>query len=146
MTRARRTRWVAPLSLVVSAFAPVEDVRRHATPDLKSGDTRLLLVDLGRGQNRLGGSCLAQAYNQIGSEIPDVDAGDVRGLYEAVQTLLDQDLVLAYHDRSDGGLFTAVAEMAFAGRCGVELEIGFWAALRSPRSFARKWRGDPISR
>ena len=115
---------VAPLSLVVSAFAPVEDVRRHATPDLKSGDTRLLLVDLGRGQNRLGGSCLAQAYNQIGSEAPDVDAGDVRGLYEAVQTLLDQDLVLAYHDRSDGGLFTAVAEMAFAGRCGVELEIG----------------------
>ena len=115
---------VAPLSLVVSAFAPVEDVRRHATPDLKSGDTRLLLVDLGRGQNRLGGSCLAQVYNQIGSEAPDVDAGDVRGLYEAVQTLLDQDLVLAYHDRSDGGLFTAVAEMAFAGRCGVELEIG----------------------
>ena len=114
---------VAPLSLVVSAFAPVDDVRRHATPDLKSGDTRLLLVDLGRGQNRLGGSCLAQAYNQIGSEVPDIDAGDVRGLYEAVQTLLDQDLVLAYHDRSDGGLFTAVAEMAFAGRCGVELTI-----------------------
>ena len=114
---------VAPLSLVVSAFAPVDDVRRHATPDLKSGDTRLLLVDLGRGQNRLGGSCLAQAYNQIGSEAPDVDAGDVRGLYEAVQTLLDQDIVLAYHDRSDGGLFTAVAEMAFAGRCGVELTV-----------------------
>ena len=116
---------VAPLSLVVSAFAPVEDVRRHATPDLKrGGDTRLLLVDLGRRRNRLGGSCLAQVYNQIGSEAPDVDAGDVRGLYEAVQTLLDQDLVLAYHDRSDGGLFTAVAEMAFAGRCGVELEVG----------------------
>ena len=77
---------VAPLSLVVSAFAPVDDVRRHATPDLKSGDqTGLLLVDLGRGQNRLGGSCLAQAYNQIGSGIPDVDAGDMRGLYEAVQ-------------------------------------------------------------
>ncbi|MXX37931.1 MAG: phosphoribosylformylglycinamidine synthase, partial [Gemmatimonadetes bacterium] len=115
---------VSPLSLVVSAFAPVEDVRRHATPDLKrGGDTRLLLADLGRGRNRLGGSCLAQAYNQIGSEVPDVDAGDVRGLYEAVQNLLDQNLVLAYHDRSDGGLFTAVAEMAFAGRCGVELEI-----------------------
>ena len=115
---------VAPLSLVVSAFAPVDDVRRHATPDLKRvGDTRLLLVDLGRGQNRLGGSCLAQVYNQIGSEAPDVDAGDVRGLYEAVQTLLSQDLVLAYHDRSDGGLFAAVAEMAFAGRCGVELTI-----------------------
>ncbi len=115
---------VAPLSLVVSAFAPVEDVRRHATPDLKRGDTRLLLVDLGRGQNRLGGSCLAQVYSQMGCEAPDVEAGDVRGLYQAVQTLLDQDLVLAYHDRSDGGLFAAVAEMAFAGRCGVGLEIG----------------------
>ena len=115
---------VAPLSLVVSAFAPVADVRRHATPDLKrAGHTRLLLVDLGRGQNRLGGSCLAQAYNQIGSEAPDVKAGDVRGLYEAVQTLLAEELVLAYHDRSDGGFFAAVAEMAFAGRCGVELEI-----------------------
>ncbi len=115
---------VAPLSLVISAFAPVEDVRRHVTPDLKrGGDTRLLLVDLGRKQNRLGGSCLAQVYNQIGREPPDVEAGDLRGLYEAVQTLLEQDLVLAYHDRSDGGLFTAVAEMAFAGRCGVELEI-----------------------
>ena len=115
---------VAPLSLIVSAFAPVDDVRRHATPDLKRvGHTRLLLVDLGRGQNRLGGSCLAQVYNQIGSEAPDVDARDVRGLYEAIQTLLDQDLVLAYHDRSDGGFFTAVAEMAFAGRCGVELEV-----------------------
>lgn len=115
---------VAPLSLVVSAFAPVDDVRRHATPDLKRvGRTRLLLVDLGRGQNRLGGSCLAQVYNQIGSEAPDVDARDVRCLYEAIQTLLSQNLVLAYHDRSDGGLFTAVAEMAFAGRCGVELEV-----------------------
>ena len=114
---------VAPLSLVVSAFAPVEDVRRHVTPDLKRGHTRLLLVDLGRGRNRLGGSCLAQAYKQIGNEAPDVDAGDVRGLYEAVQILLDQELVLAYHDRSDGGLFAAVAEMAFAGRRGVELEI-----------------------
>ena len=114
---------VAPLSLVVSAFAPVEDVRRHATPDLKRGDTRLLLADLGRGQNRLGGSCLAQVHNQIGREVPDVAARDVRSLYEAVQTLLDQQLVLAYHDRSDGGLFAAVAEMAFAGRCGVELEV-----------------------
>ena len=114
---------VAPLSLVASAFAPVKDVRRHATPALKRGDTRLLLADLGRGQNRLGGSCLAQAYNQIGREVPDVAAREVRALYEAVQTLLDQQLVLAYHDRSDGGLFAAVAEMAFAGRCGVELEI-----------------------
>ena len=115
---------VAPLSLVVSAFAPVDDVRRHATPELKrGGDTKLLLVDLGRGQNRLGGSCLAQAYSQIGSEVPDVEAGDVRRLYEAVQALLAQGLVLAYHDRSDGGLFAAVAEMAFAGRCGVELAL-----------------------
>ena len=115
---------VAPLSLVVSAFAPVGDIRRAITADLKKEpDTRLLLIDLGRGQNRLGGSCLAQAHNQLGNEIPDIDAGDLRHFYDAVQDLLDQGLILAYHDRSDGGLFTAVAEMAFAGRRGVGLDI-----------------------
>ena len=86
-------------------------------------------------------------HNQIGSGTPDVDAGDVRGLYEAVQTLLDQDLVLAYHDRSDGGLFTAVAEMAFAGRCGVELTIDTLGDDSARRALLRgSGRGDPISR
>ena len=115
---------VAPLSLVVSAFAPVADIRRAATADLKQeSDSRLLLIDLGRGQNRLGGSCLAQAHNQFGDHIPDIDASDLRHFYDAIQDLLGQNLLLAYHDRSDGGLFTTVAEMAFAGRTGVDLDL-----------------------
>ena len=115
---------VAPLSLVISAFAPVEDIRRIATADLKKEpQTRLLLVDLGRGLNRLGGSCLAQTYNQIGNEVPDICASDLRSLYNAVQKLLTHDLILAYHDRSDGGLFATVAEMAFAGRSGITLDL-----------------------
>ena len=116
---------VAPLSLVISAFAPVEDIRRAVTADLKKEpDTRLLLIDLGRGRNRLGGSCLAQTYNQLGNQIPDITAQDLRHFYDAIQSLLSQNLLLAYHDRSDGGLFTTIAEMTFAGRTGVDLDIG----------------------
>lgn len=115
---------VAPLSLVISAFAGVTDVRGAVTPDLKPGpDTRLLLVDLGHGRNRLGGSTLAQVYDTLGSEAPDVAAADVRGLFAAIQTLLDTGCLLAYHDRSDGGLLVAAAEMAFAGRRGVRLDL-----------------------
>ena len=123
-TQGQAHKIVAPLSLVVSAFAPVADIRRAATPELKGGnDTRLLLVDLGQGKNRLGGSCLAQAYNQVGPDIPDVEPGALRRFFDAVQHLLTRDLILAYHDRSDGGLFTTVAEMCFAGRLGVDLDI-----------------------
>ena len=115
---------VAPMSLVVSAFAPVEDARRVATPQLiADADAPLLLIDLGRGLNRLGASCLAQVYNQTGNNGPDVDVNDLRHLYDALQELHSQQLILAYHDRSDGGLFSAVAEMAFAGRCGIDLDI-----------------------
>ncbi len=123
-SQGRDQKIVAPLSLVVSAFAPVEDARRHATPQLRDdADTTLLLVDLGGGKNRLGGSALAQTYNQIGPEAPDVEPGDLRKLFDAVQCMHAEDRILAYHDRSDGGLFAAVAEMAFAGRCGVDLDI-----------------------
>ena len=115
---------VAPLSLVISAFAPVPDIRRHATPDLKAhADSRLVLLDLGRGRNRLGGSVLAQTYNQIGDQCPDISPEDLRRLYDAVQEMLAQDLVLAYHDRADGGLFVTLAEMGFAGRRGVHVDI-----------------------
>ena len=82
-----------------------------------------MLIDLGQGQHRLGGSCLAQAYNQIGSEVPDIDAYLLRSFYEAMQHLIADDLVLAYHDRSDGGLLATVTEMALAGRCGVQLDL-----------------------
>jgi phosphoribosylformylglycinamidine synthase len=118
---------VAPVSLIVSAFAPVVDVRRTLTPELctQCGDSRLLLIDLGAGRNRLGGSCLAQVYGKVGREAPDCDdAGRVRGFFEAVARLRAEGLVLAYHDRSDGGLFVTLAEMAFAGRCGLEIELG----------------------
>lgn len=115
---------VAPMSLVISAFAPVDDARQVATPQLvKDADTELVLIDLGHGKNRLGASCLAQVYNQTCNEGPDVDAGDLRRLYDALQELHAEQLILAYHDRSDGGLFATVAEMAFAGRCGVALDI-----------------------
>ncbi len=117
---------VAPVSLIVSAFAPVVDVRRTLTPQLRvdCGDTRLVLVDLGGGRDRLGGSCLAQVYGCVGREPPDCDdAQRVRNFFAAIARLRGAELLLAYHDRSDGGLFVTLAEMAFAGRCGLEVEI-----------------------
>ena len=132
---------VAPLSLVVSAFAPVVDVRAALTPQLRTdaGDTELLLVDLGRGQNRLGGSILAQTHNALGDRCPDVDdPALLKAFFEAIQKL--RPLLLAYHDRSDGGLFTTVCEMAFAGHCGVTLSldaIAFEAAADDVDAFKR---------
>ena len=115
-------RMTAPLSLIVSAFAPVADVRRTVTPDLKPGASELLLVDLGRGRNRLGGSALAQVYNQVGAEGPDVDRpADLVAFFDAIQDLVEQDLLLAYHDRSDGGLLATLVEMAVAGRRGLSV-------------------------
>lgn len=113
---------VAPLSLIVSAFAPVRDVRRTLTPDLKPGESVLVLLDLGGGRNRLGGGALAQAWEQMGSPVPDVDDPSLLvRFFAAVQELVEREWLLAYHDRSDGGLFVTVAEMAMAGRRGVEL-------------------------
>jgi phosphoribosylformylglycinamidine synthase len=117
---------VSPVSLIVSAFAPVEDVRRTLTPQLRldRGATRLLLVDLGGGRNRLGGSCLAQVYGRIGHDAPDCDEPRrLRGFVEAMVRLRRAGLLLAYHDRSDGGLLATLAEMAFAGRCGFEVRL-----------------------
>jgi phosphoribosylformylglycinamidine synthase len=116
---------VAPLSLVVSAFAPCDDARRTLTPQLRTdGASELLLIDLGRGQNRLGGSQLAQVYGQLGSAAPDLDdPGALKAFFAAMQSLNRDGLLVAYHDRSDGGLFAAACEMAFAGRCGVTLNL-----------------------
>jgi len=115
----------APLSLVVTAFAPVSDVRATLTPQLAAqGDTRLLLLDLGAGRNRLGGSALAQVYGQVGEHAPDLDDPlQLKTAFELVQTLNDEGCLLAYHDRSDGGLFVTLAEMAFAGHCGFEVTL-----------------------
>lgn len=117
-------RQVAPLSLIVSAFAPVRDVRKTVTPDLKPGDSTLLLLDLGKGRNRLGASALAQVYNQLGDAAPDADdPAMLKAFFEAVQELVDRRLLRAYHDRSDGGLVVALAEMAFTGGRGVRAAL-----------------------
>jgi len=117
---------VAPVSLIVSAFAPVGDVRKTWTPQLRTdlGATQLLLVDLGGGANRLGGSCLAQVHGTLGATPPDLsDPGLLTGLAAALAELRAQNLVLAYHDRSDGGVFATLVEMAFAGHCGVDVKL-----------------------
>lgn len=118
----------APLSLVISAFSPVKDVRKSWTPALRCieevGETVLMFVDLSFGRKALGGSTLAQVFNQVGNECPDVhDVNILRDFFDATEQLQDAGIVLAYHDRSDGGLFTTLAEMMFAGRCGVEIML-----------------------
>lgn len=118
----------APLSLVISAFAPVNDLSSTWTPALRRpeevGETVLMYVDLANGKKAMGGSALAQVFGQIGSEAPDVrDTDMIKDFYHAVEQLHESDVVLAYHDRSDGGLFTTVVEMMFAGRCGATLAL-----------------------
>ncbi|MEZ8698930.1 phosphoribosylformylglycinamidine synthase [Vibrio lentus] len=116
----------SPLSLVITAFARVEDVRKTITPQLRTdkGNTSLVLIDLGNGKNRMGATALAQVYKQLGDKPADVDnAAQLKGFYEGVQTLVANDQVVAYHDKGDGGLFVTLAEMAFAGHCGVNADI-----------------------
>ena len=128
-----RTRWdengkteevVSPLSLIVTAFARVPDIAQTLTPllDRDEADSELILIDLGNGKNRLGGSALAQVFNATGDDAPDVDdPQQLKAFYAAIQSLNEDGLLLAYHDRSDGGLLAAAAEMAFASRCGVTI-------------------------
>jgi len=118
-------RMTSPTSLIVSAFARCEDIRLSLTPQLvQDMDTSIVLVDLGRGKDRLGASILAQTLEQVGEDCPDVDsAEDLKGFWEAMQELGGAGLLLAYHDRSDGGLLAAAAEMAFAGHVGLDLEL-----------------------
>ena len=117
----------APLSLIITGFSPVLDVRKTATPQLRTdqGDTELLLLDLGAGANRMGGSILAQVFSEFGDTAPDVDDASVlKGFFNAMQASLAQGDILAYHDRSDGGLLTTVAEMSFAGHVGIDINLG----------------------
>jgi phosphoribosylformylglycinamidine synthase len=116
----------APLSLIISAFAPVQDIRQTLTPQLRlENDSRLFLLDLGLGSNRLGGSALAQVFNQFGNKVPDVhSASDLKAFFAFIQDAMQQQLLLAYHDRSDGGLFVTLMEMAFAGHCGLSIHLG----------------------
>jgi len=131
-----KTRWeeggkakqvTAPLSLIVTAFAPCADVRRTMTPQLRrdeeKGETELILIDLGEGRNRLGGSALAQVYGKSGELPPDVEAARLKAFFGVVQHLNRAGMILAYHDRSDGGLFATVCEMSFAAHLGVSLNL-----------------------
>ncbi|MFT5758531.1 MAG: phosphoribosylformylglycinamidine synthase [Alteromonadaceae bacterium] len=116
----------SPMSLIITAFGVVEDIRKTVTPELRTdlGETRIIAIDLSKGKNRLGGSCLAQVYKQLGSETPDVDCPEtLKGFFNAMQTLVRDEKLIAYHDRSDGGLFTSVVEMAFAGHTGVDIDL-----------------------
>ena len=115
----------APGALVLSAYVTCPDINGTVTPDLKlPGKGRLLFLDLAEGRNRLGGSALAQVYGQLGDEPPDLeDAGLLGRAFEAVQTLIGERLVASGHDRSEGGLLTTILEMAFAGDCGVEVDL-----------------------
>ena len=115
----------APMSLIVSAFAPVVDARLTVTPQLQpETDASLLLLDLGRGANRLGGSALAQSCGQTGDSVPDIaDAADLKAFFVLLQEFVCAGELLAYHDRSDGGLIATLLEMAFAGRCGLEIDL-----------------------
>jgi phosphoribosylformylglycinamidine synthase len=118
----------APISLVVTAFAPTWDARKTLTPQIQMreelGDTVLILLDLGAGKNRMGASALAQVYGATDDTAPDIeDASRLKAFFEAIQTLNAEDKLLAYHDRSDGGLFVTLAEMAFAGHCGLDIDI-----------------------
>ncbi|WP_440874342.1 phosphoribosylformylglycinamidine synthase [Thalassotalea sp. PLHSN55] len=116
----------SPMSLIITAFGAVEDIRKTVTPQLRTdlGDTRIVAIDLSKGKNRLGGSCLAQVYKQLGTQTPDVDSPEIlKGFFNAMQTLVRDEKLIAYHDRSDGGLFTSIVEMAFAGHTGVDVDL-----------------------
>ncbi|WP_221800612.1 phosphoribosylformylglycinamidine synthase [Oceanobacter mangrovi] len=133
-----KTRWndngedkavTAPMSLVITGFAPVTDARKVLTPELNKDEaSELILVDLGRGQNRLGASCLAQVYQQVGDVPADLDdAEDLKAFFAVVQGLNADGKLLAYHDRADGGLFATLVEMAFASHAGLDISMDLLA-------------------
>jgi phosphoribosylformylglycinamidine synthase len=154
-----RTQWegrkvTAPVSLVVTAFATLDDVRGTLTPQLQPGDTTLVLVDLGRGRMRMGGSMLAQVLGRFGNEVPDLDEpAQLKSLVDAVNALRAQGRILAYHDRSDGGLWAAACEMAFAGRLGISLNVDILvtegdgiADSRAEYGDSKNWAGQVSER
>jgi phosphoribosylformylglycinamidine synthase len=142
----------SPVSLIVSSFAPVYDVRRSLTPQIKAdaGETAMILIDLGRGKNRLGASALSQVTQQLGNETPDVDsAEDLKAFFGAIQQLNADGKLLAYHDRSDGGLFATLCEMAFAGRSGLSINLDILTMESEHASDwgdAKNWAGQVAER
>ena len=143
---------MSPVSLIVSSFAPVHDIRRSLTPQLQTdaGETALILIDLGRGKHRLGASALSLVTQQIGNETPDLDsAEDLKAFFAAVQQLNGEAKLLAYHDRSDGGLFATLCEMAFAGRAGLTVNLDI-LTMESEHAAdwgdAKNWTGQVAER
>ncbi|HVZ43653.1 MAG TPA: phosphoribosylformylglycinamidine synthase [Ramlibacter sp.] len=155
-----RTQWeggkvTSPVSLIVSAFATLDNVRGTLTPQLaREGDTSLILVDLGKGRHRMGASILAQTLAQAGGDVPDLDdPRDLVNLVNAVNALRSQGRILAYHDRSDGGLFAAACEMAFAGHVGIALNVDMLVTegdgigdSRAEYGDAKNWAGQVSAR
>lgn len=160
-----RTQWtdngqthkvISPVSLIVTAFASLPDVRGTLTPqlDAKTDDTSLLLIDLGQGRNRMGGSVLGEVLDQFGDSVPDLeDPKTLVSLVKAVNALRAKGQILAYHDRSDGGLLAAVAEMAFAGHVGVALNVDMLVTegdgisdSRADHGDAKNWAGQVSAR
>lgn len=130
----------APLSLIISAFAPVTDIYASLTPQLQSADSVLLLIDLGRRRNRLGGSIVAQVYKQLGDQGPDIEEPrDLIDFFNAIQALNQQEKILAYHDRSDGGLFTTLCEMAFAGHLGMDIHLDTFLSEKDEANNLFEW-------
>lgn len=129
----------SPMSLVITSFGAVKDVRKTLTPELTVNiESELLLIDLGKGQQRMGGSCLAQVYNCLGNEVPDVDApADLLNLFNLIQALAEKDLIQAYHDVSDGGLFTTLVEMAFAANAGLDIDLTALASANQSSNMAK---------
>ncbi|HBF48526.1 MAG TPA: phosphoribosylformylglycinamidine synthase, partial [Shewanella frigidimarina] len=128
----------SPMSLVITAFGVVQDIRKTVTPQLRSdkGDSALLMLDLSNGQNRLGGSCLAQVYSELGDIAPTLDkTANLAGFFEVMQQLVADQAVMAYHDRSDGGLFTTLVEMAFAGNTGLTIDLASLSGTDLERLF-----------
>ncbi|WP_039032768.1 phosphoribosylformylglycinamidine synthase [Shewanella sp. ECSMB14102] len=128
----------APMSLIITAFGAVRDIRNTVTPELRTdkGETVLLLADLAKGKTRLGGSCLAQVFGELGDIAPDLDqAAVLKAFFEVTQQLVAERSLLAYHDKSDGGLFTTLVEMAFAGHTGLKVDISALAGSALARLF-----------
>jgi len=143
---------ISPVSLIVSGFAPVYDVRKSLTPQIRTdlGETSFIVIDLGRGKNRLGASALAQVMGQLGNETPDVDSPeDLKGFFDAIQKLNKEGKILAYHDRSDGGLYATLVEMAFAGRAGLSVNLDMLtlgAEGTMDHGDAKNWAGQVAER
>lgn len=129
----------SPSQLIISGYAPVPDVRKKVTPDIKRpGKSLLMRIDLANGQRRLGGSALAQVYGQVGNEVPDVGVEVLKNGFKVIQKMIDKELILSCHDISKGGFITTFLEMVFAGNCGAFIKLNCSKEQLIPELFAEE--------